>query len=175
MPISSRKKRPFKGTHLLKPLIKFISEKVDVDITSTRRDTKYVFGRMVYYHIALNYINVTLVEVSQAIGKHHSAVLNGYEKSAQALEEPLYDYIAACALQYVEDLHFRREIKDSATEYSAMGVMQDKIDYLERVISDLVDGRAFGALEAHEVAYRELSEDKKELFKSRVEPILKMI
>ena len=175
MRLSKKLSRPFKGEHLLEPTIEFINSKLDIDIRSSCRETKYSFGRMVFYAISLNYIDVTLPQVAKAIGRHHSSVISSYRNSEQALEDPLYSYVHALALEFVEDLYFGRKSAAQATECGLGEVMKEKIHYLERVIQDLTRGAEFGAYEEHEMAYRALDEEKQEVFRERVNAILKMI
>ena len=175
MLLSKKSERPFKGEHLLEPTIEFINGKLEIDIRSSCRETKYAFGRMIYYNIALNYIDVTLPQVAKTVNRHHTSVISAYKNSEQPLEDPLYSYIHALTLEFVEDLYFGRKIESQDSIYDVADAMKERISYLERVIRDLVRGEDFGAYEEHEMAYRALSEEKRELFKQRVEPILRMI
>ena len=71
----------------LKSIIKYVTRRVGVDIESSRRDREVIYGRALYYKIALRAMRTSYKNVGAAINKDHATVINAKNNNFHILEE----------------------------------------------------------------------------------------
>ena len=163
-------------------LIEYINSKSGVNISDKCRNSHYVFSRAVYFKIISEYVSCTLDVAASAVNRHHATAIHAKKLFDEIDSIPVYKrlYNDTCAyMKFIEEksLKEHEEIIESSN-----AELIEEIEKLRRIINDQktrLDSQQeildeIG-LEPHEVRYRKLSELKKDIFRTRVNAILKMI
>ena len=122
-----------------------------ISLEKNRRRLHEVFARSVYYKLSRELTSAPYNDIGKAVGRNHATVMHGIKVFPDAVKLGKFDRI-----------------------YNGykMGVPPD--EYIEKKIKEDQEGNKV-VLEPHELKYRDLPEEKKEIFKVRVEAILKML
>ena len=138
----------------LRQIVNFVIKETGQDIRKTTRVRDVIDARAVYYKIARETTHFTLEKIGEYIGKHHASVIHSLENvfpTVMLCNE-------ACRVAYNK---YNGIIETSD---------EDEVETLRNRVEELEY-----ELEEHEQLFRQLSDDNKEKYRTRVMPIIKMI
>lgn len=170
-----KSKRIYKDSKYLPDLADFVSNITELDIRKQTRKHEYVMARLIYYYVATNYVKASIQEIGECVGRNHATVIHSLSNQDYMLKNKRMRYLVETCIDWLHNHIFESKLNTEKSYSRTIGLMADEIKRLETKIELMTDGNEFGVYEEHEIAYRALSDDKKEIFKQRVEPILRMI
>lgn len=165
-----------------------VEAKLKMKIHAKTRKREYIYARAVFLMLADRYLSVTCSDLGRFIGKNHATVLH-YRKNVyhHAKAEPKFNkaFTSICNLfekkfDTSNKEEMIREVENiRSTNYkidflkSLLDVMKIELQEKDKEIERLRN--KLSKFEDHELRYRELPEQKQEIYRTRVEAILKMI
>lgn len=172
----------------LKEIQDLVEAKLKMRINNKTRRREQVYARAVVLMLADRYLDVTSTDLGRFLGKNHATILH-YRKNVyhHIKREPKF-FKAYTYLCNMFDKKYNSEDKDEmlaqveaipSTNYhidflkSLLDVMKQELISKDKEIQRLQN--KLGSFEDHELRYRDLPEEKKDIFKTRVDAILKMI
>ena len=151
----------------IKQIKDYVNEVSGCKIESKSRNRKLIYLRSVYYAICRitlpNNLN-TSTKIGDEVNREHATVLHALKKTFyEAMEIPKYKKIY---LGYFTNITLSEIIKAGDVDE----IIKRRYKYY-KAQNKLLRSE----LEPHEIDFRLLSEEKKEIYRLRVKPILRMI
>lgn len=171
-----------------------VEERLDVDFSRNTRRRDYVYSRAVFFMLVDKYCSISSVRMGKAVGRDHATVLH-YRKNvyhhARAEQKYLsaYKYISKIVDKMIE----KSSVPDMVYKIQNLESENERIKRLETLIpmlSEHLNQKAKKIIkleerlrkiendfffEDHEVRFRELNDENKELFRLRANAILNMM
>ena len=173
---------PTKNEIVLTKLIEYINDYNGIDIRSRNRETHYVFCRAVYFKVAIRFVPATLTKIAAEVGRHHATAIHARSLFDEITNYSKYDKMYNNVCEYMSFIEERSILDKKKGDEIEMEFLMNKIKAIEKLLDEknillsshktLVDN---SELEEHEIQYRGLPNEKKYIFKERVNAILKMI
>tara|TARA_R110000787_G_scaffold235580_1_gene342273 strand:+ start:270 stop:734 length:465 start_codon:yes stop_codon:yes gene_type:complete len=141
----------------LRQIVNFVIRETGQNIRKTTRLRDVSDARAVYYKIARETTHFSLDKIGESVGKHHASVIH----SLKNVFPTVMLSNEACRVAY-NKYHGIIEISDE-DNFDEVEALRSRVEELEY------------ELEEHEQLFRQLSDDGKEKYRTRVMPIIKMI
>lgn len=161
-----------KETKELQRILNHVQARSGKDITTKRKFAGLVELRVVYLALALKTTRAGLKHIGEQVNRDHSLMC--YYKLHKIDNVLMDDYYNDIYLSYIEINE-----KDLSEKDARYRKLESRFNVLEKLYAEVsLTAHALKEetiLEPHELDYRKLNEQQKEIFKTRVEPILRMI
>lgn len=131
------------NTERLKEIVKYVSKNVGVDVSKKSRDREVIYGRALYYKIALKDVVTSLKNIGGIVGTNHATVIHSRDK----------------VFHNIESDNFYMNIYRS---YFGLDNLESSFRSVENEV-----------LTTNEKAYRELSEEDRKVYDERALLVLK--
>jgi hypothetical protein len=168
-------------TQRLKGLADFIIKRTDLDIRSSCRKFDYVMARVVYSKIARDVIGGIFQDIGDEINRNHATIIHSLKLFNEVERDIFYRKLYEDSVEFIECYEDVAKFEDGKMSYKEM-VLVEKIIKLkakfnaERLIhKNNIEEVKRIQLEPHEIKYRELSEDKQDIYRFRANAMLTMI
>lgn len=169
-----KKQRPIKNHDAIPALIEYISDLVGGDITSESREKELSYGRMIFYRVTLDNVEIRLQDVADLTNRHYTTAIQAYHKAAYLLADSPWNWMLESAKEFLFDLSLREEVDKAKNNGEVIQALTRRIQDYKDMVEMITEGKEFGIFEDHEVAYRQLSEEQQANFRERVSVMLKM-
>lgn len=167
---------------IIEKLVEYINDHSGVNIADKCKNTHYVFSRTVYFKIAFEYISSSLEVIAAGVNRHHATAIHARKLFDEIESIPAYKKMYDDACNYMKFIEGTTLKEHKEIVQSEKTELVKEIEILNRIIVDQNDKLQYQqevldeiGLEPHEIRYRKLSEMKKDIFRTRVNAILKMI
>ena len=134
------------NTERLKEIVKYVSKNVGVDVSKKSRDREVIYGRALYYKIALKDVVTSLKNIGDIVGTNHATVIHSRDK----------------VFHHIESDNFYMNIYRCYFGLSAHDNLESSFRSVENEV-----------LTTNEKAYRELSEEDRKVYDDRALLVLK--
>tara|TARA_R100000541_G_C1871954_1_gene80944 strand:+ start:165 stop:632 length:468 start_codon:yes stop_codon:yes gene_type:complete len=131
------------NTKRLEEIVKYVSKNVGVDVSKKSRDREVIYGRALYYKIALKDVVTSLKNIGATVGTNHATVMHSRDK----------------VFHNIEGDNFYMNIYRS---YFGLDNLESSFRSVENEV-----------LTTNEKAYRELSEEDRKIYDERAALVLK--
>ena len=173
----------------LEEIKNLVESKTRLNLKRNTRKREYVYARALFFKLCDRYLDVTSSALGNFLGKDHATVLHHRKTTYNYIEkEPrffkAYKYICTILDKDIKDLD--DEIIHDACSLQQLNykekflqnmikAMHSEIKNRDKKIKSLSNKIGQSKFEDHELRYRDLPEDKKDIFRTRVDAILKML
>jgi hypothetical protein len=171
-----------------------VEEKLKVNFNKNSRKRHYVYSRAVFFMILDRYCSVSTSEMGRAVNRDHATVIH-YRKNVYHHARSEHTYINAFKqiCRIVEKKLKKTHVADMMHQIRSLEVESERLKRLEVLVpmlSEHLNDKAKKIIkleerlhkiendfffEDHEVRFRALSEENKELFRIRANAILNMM
>jgi hypothetical protein len=171
-----------------------VEERLNVDFKRNTRQRDYVYSRAVFFMLVDKYCSISTVKMGKSVGRDHATVLH-YRKNVYRHARSEQKYLSAYKYisNIVDKMIEKSSVPDMVYKIKNIEPENERVNRLEALIpmlSEHLNNKAKIILklqdkivriendfcfEDHEVRFRELSEENKELFRIRANAILNMM
>lgn len=151
----------------IKQLIETINDLADLDITNSNRDNNHVACRCIFYDVAYNVLSLgSLSKIGKSVNKHHASVLHSLNNLV-----PNFD------LYFPDHVYLKTELLDilGIATKKEQNFEQENIILRKKLSMSNFDKFENETLDDIFKIVRRLPDSKLEIFKTRVDAIVKMM
>lgn len=171
-----------KNDIVLKKIVEYINDYNHIDIRDKNRESHYVFCRAVYFKAAVKFVPASLTTIAKEVNRHHATAIHARslfdEVSKYGRYKKMYDDVC----EYMSFVHNEDLLSNDNSDEIEIAFLMKRVKTIEKLLEEkeiLLSSqkKMIGncELEEHEIRYRDLPLEKKDIFRERVNAILKMI